>query len=86
MFWDLPNHPQGQLSELADLSGPEKRNLALRVIGEVLKKTDIPFLPDELNLPFLGDVGADALIMKILPAIVDLVVDAAKGKLAINRD
>jgi len=74
-----------EFAELANLPGEEKRALAMRVVKKVLEQTDIPWLPDKLTLPIVGDVGADALIMRFLPSILDLVVDASRGKLALNK-
>lgn len=71
-------------AEVFSLSGPEKKELALRVAQRVLDETDIPVLPDKLSLPFVGEVGADALIMKLLPGLIDKLVGASKGKLALN--
>lgn len=61
-------------AELFQLSRVEKKALALRVAERVLAETDIPFLPDKLTLPFLGDVGADALLLKIMPGVLELVL------------
>jgi len=72
-------------AELFSLTGGEKKALALRVIERVLEETNIPFLPDKLVLPFVGDIGADALIMKFAPGLLDKIVNASAGKLAINK-
>jgi len=67
-------------AQTLELTGPERRQLALQVIQRVLDETDIPWWPDKLTLPLIGDVGADALIMRFAPRLVDLVVDSASGK------
>lgn len=54
------------------LPGDEKKALALRVANRVIDETDTPWLPDPLT---------DPLMKKLLPNLIDLVVDAAKGKL-----
>jgi len=66
------------------LTGAEKKVLALKVAERVLEETDIPGLPDKLTLPFVGDVGADALIMRFLPKLIDLLIDVDSRKLQIN--
>lgn len=71
-------------AELFNLRSEEKKALALRVAERVLAETDIPVLPDKLSLPFVGEVGADALIMRFLPKLIDLVVSATKGELPVN--
>jgi hypothetical protein len=86
--WDDVSTVVGEVvkfAEVFDLSGPEKKALALRVAQRVLDETDIPILPDKLVVPFLGDIGADALLMKAIPSFIDLVVGAANGKLGINK-
>lgn len=71
-------------AEVFSLTGEEKRELALQVAQRVLDETDIPWWPDKLRLPLVGEVGADALIMRVMPKLLDLVVDATKGKLPLN--
>lgn len=84
---DIPVLVKGitTFAELFSLSGPEKKALALRVAKQVLDETDIPVLPDKLSLPFVGEVGADHLIMQALPGLIDLVVDATKGLVPLNQ-
>jgi len=53
----------------------EKRALALRLINRVVDETDIPWLPDTL---------IDPLIKRFAPKLIDLVVDAAKGRVAVS--
>jgi len=72
-------------ADLFDMPGDEKKKLALDIAGRVLAETDFPYLPDQLELPVLGEVGADALFMRILPKVVDLLVRATKGDLAVNK-
>jgi len=75
-----------EFAEVFSLTGPEKKELALRVAERVLDETDIPWLPDKLSLPVLGEVGADALIMRMLPSLIDTLVAATKGEVKINPD
>jgi len=75
-----------EAAELTKLSGSEKKALALQVAETVLAETDIPVLPDKFTVPFLGDIGGDALIMRFLPGLIDLVVEAARGRLGLARD
>jgi len=62
-------------AELFSLSGGEKKALAIRVAEKVLDETDTPWLPDAL---------LDPLLKKLMPNLIDLVVDATKGKLKLN--
>lgn len=66
-------------ADLFTLTGPEKKALALRVAQRVLDETDIPWLPDHLTIPFVGDVGADALIMRLLPSVIDWGIGQREG-------
>jgi len=59
-------------AEAFTLPGDEKKALALRVANRVIDETDTPWLPDALT---------DPLMKKLLPNLIDLIVDAAKGKL-----
>ncbi len=72
-------------ADLFVLSGPEKEALALRVMEKVLAETDFPWLPDTFNLPLVGDIGADALIMRFAPGLLRSIVKGTKGELAINK-
>lgn len=67
--------------DFSGLTGGEKKALAMNLAETVLKETDVPWLPDELNLPIVGEIGADALILKGVDKVIDLVWDAAKGRL-----
>lgn len=62
-------------AEMFNLSGPEKKALALQVAERVIDETDTPWLPDALT---------DPLMKKLLPNLIDLVVDAARGKLGLK--
>jgi len=64
-----------ELAELQEMSGPDKKALAVGLIEHVIDITDTPWLPDALT---------DPLMKKFIPSLIDLVVDAAKGKLALN--
>ena len=60
---------------LTNYSGPAKREVAIQFIKEVLRITDGPG----------PDILIDPIIEAVTPAIIDLVVDAAKGKLKVNQ-
>ena len=60
---------------LVSYSGPAKREVAIQFIKEVLRLTDGPG----------PDILIDPIIEAVAPAIIDLVVDAAKGKLKVNQ-
>jgi hypothetical protein len=62
-------------SEAFSLTGEEKKALAMQVASQVIDETDTPWLPDALT---------DPLLKKLLPSLIDLVVDASKGKLGLN--
>ena len=62
-------------AEAFQLSGEGKRALALQLIERVIEETDTPWIPDAL---------VDPLLKRLAPKLVDLVVDASAGKLAIN--
>lgn len=64
-------------AEAFSLSGAEKKELALKVANSVIDETDTPWLPDPLT---------DPLMKKLLPNLIDLVVDAAKGKLGLGSN
>ena len=65
-----------ECAELIDgQSGPAKREIAISFIKGVLHKTDGPG----------PDILIDPIIEAVAPAIIDLVVDAAKGKLKVNQ-
>ena len=67
--------------DFSGLTGGEKKAIAMRVAETVLDETDVPWLPDKLNLPIIGEVGADRMILLGVDKIIDLVWDAAKGRL-----
>lgn len=68
-------HEITTFTQVFSMTKEEKKATALRLAQKVLDATDIPWLPDHLTLPFLGDVGADALIMRVLPGILDRFLD-----------
>lgn len=82
----LVREVMGVAKDFSTLTGPEKKALAMSLAETVLKETDVPWLPDELNLPIIGEVGADALILKAIDKIIDMVWDAAKGRLGLVED
>ena len=59
---------------LSEYSGPAKREVAIQFVKEVLRITDGPG----------PDILIDPIIEAVAPAIIDLVVDASKGKLKVN--
>ena len=63
------------VAELFELTGEEKRAVAIRLGERVIRETDTPWLPDSLT---------DPLMIRFLPTVIDLVVDATKGKIAVN--
>ena len=79
----LVKEVMGFAKDFATLTGGEKKALAMNVAETVLAETDIPWLPDKLVLPILGDVGADAMILRGVDKLIDLVWEAAKGRLGL---
>lgn len=61
---------------LSDLDGPGKRAVAIRIIERIIDETDTPWLPDAL---------IDPLLKKVVPELVDLIVNASKGALRVNQ-
>ncbi len=61
---------------IGDLSGTEKRDLAVSFAREVVKRTDGPG-PDLL---------LDPILEAIAPALIDLLVAASNGELFVNRE
>ena len=61
---------------IGDLSGTEKRDLAVSFVREVVKRTDGPG-PDLL---------LDPILEAIAPALIDLLVPASNGELFVNRE
>lgn len=57
-------------------SGEEKKATALEIINYVIDTTDLPWLPDNL---------VDPLLKKAAPLLIELVIDATQGKLAVNQ-
>lgn len=57
-------------------SGAAKREIAISFVKGVLHKTDGPG----------PDILIDPIIEAVAPPLIDLVVEAAKGKLMVNRD
>jgi hypothetical protein len=74
-FSDIPA-VVGKAMEIAEtagsMTGPEKKELAIMLIGYVIDKTDTPWLPDPL---------VDPLVKKLVPSLVELVIDASKGRI-----
>ncbi len=58
------------------LTGDEKKEVAVKIVNHVIDETDTPWLPDAL---------VDPIAKKAVPHVIDLVIDATKGRLAINR-
>ena len=61
---------------IGDLSGTEKRDLAVSFVREVVKRTDGPG-PDLL---------LDPILEAIAPALIELLVTASNGELFVNRE
>ena len=59
---------------LTEHSGPAKREIAIQFIKEVLRATDGPG----------PDILIDPIIEAVAPPLIDLVVDATKGRLKVN--
>lgn len=59
---------------LTEHSGPAKREVAIQFIKEVLRATDGPG----------PDILIDPIIEAVAPPLIDLVVDATKGKIEVN--
>lgn len=67
-----------ELAELVeDANGAEKRAVAIGLIERVIDLVDLPWIPDPL---------VDPLLKQLVPAFVDHLVDASKGKVEVNRD
>ena len=64
-----------EFAEIAGMSGADKRALAIDLLCEVIDRVDFPWLPDYLLDPYLK---------QLVPAFIDLVVDASKGRIAVN--
>ena len=61
---------------IGDLSGTEKRDLAISFVREVVRRTDGPG-PDLL---------LDPILTALAPALIDLLVAASNGDLYLNKD
>jgi len=59
----------------SDLSGAAKKELALEFVKAVLRRTDGPG-PDML---------IDPIVEAVTPPLIDLLVDAAKGLIEVNK-
>ncbi len=62
--------------QFGSLNGPEKKALAVQLIGRVIDETDTPWLPDSLT---------DPLMKRFVPSLIDLVVGASLGEVAVNQ-
>ena len=63
-------------AEAFKLEGPEKKKVAIDLMEKLIDVTEIPWLPDTL---------IDPILKRLLPGFIDLIVDATKGKLDINK-
>lgn len=54
----------------ANLNGPARKELALKLINQVVDETDTPWLPDPLT---------DPLLKKLAPRMIDMLHEAASG-------
>lgn len=73
--FDLVPNAMEVVEAVGGMTGEEKEESALAIIDYVIDNTDTPWLPDNLTDPLLKK-GARHLIPKL--------IDAAKGKLAID--
>lgn len=58
------------------LTGAEKKEAAVKLINHVIDETDTPWVPDAI---------VDPILKKAAPFVIELLVDATKGRLAINQ-
>ena len=61
--------------ELGSMSGPAKRELAISFVRKVLAATDGPG----------PDVLIDPIVESLAPTLIDLVIQASRGGLDVNR-
>jgi hypothetical protein len=54
------------------MTGPEKKASALKIIERVIDDVDLPWCPDAL---------VDPVLKKLAPHVIELVIDAASGKI-----
>tara|TARA_R110002110_G_scaffold152407_1_gene345097 strand:- start:3835 stop:4161 length:327 start_codon:yes stop_codon:yes gene_type:complete len=59
---------------LTEHTGPAKREIAIQFVKEVLRATDGPG----------PDILIDPIIEAVAPPLIDLVVDATKGRVKVN--
>jgi len=64
-----------EFAEIPGMGGAEKHALAVALVSHVIDITDTPWLPDALT---------DPLLKKLIPAILEVLIAASKGDLAIN--
>jgi len=64
------------VEKIEGASGEEKKATALAIVNYVVDVTDLPWLPDPL---------VDPLLKSLAPRLIDTIVEATKGKLAINQ-
>jgi len=57
---------------VGDMSNAEKKESAVAIANYVIDNTDVPWLPDSL---------VDPILKKAVPWIIELVIDASKGKI-----
>ena len=58
-----------------DLTGSEKKDIAVTLINKVIDLVNIPWIPDVLVDPFLK---------MLVPAAIELVIDTSKGEVSVN--
>lgn len=63
------------VESVSGLTGAEKKATALEIINYVIDTTDLPWLPDPL---------VDPLLKALAPNLIEVIVNATRGKLAIN--
>jgi len=56
---------------VGDMTSEEKKAAAVMLVEYVIDKTDTPWLPDPLT---------DPLMKKFVPGLIELVIDASRGR------
>ena len=63
--------------KLLQYEGPDKKIVAIHLVSRVIDEVDTPWLPDWL---------VDPLLKAVVPSVIDLVVAASKGEVAVNEE
>jgi len=64
------------VEDVVDMTNEEKYESAIAIANYVIDNTDTPWVPDGL---------VDPILKKAVPWIIELVIDASKGKI-VNKD